>query len=76
MNIELKKSNKSPVARLNRLIQEHDMTERVLVASFSPEYLRAFRQACPGAATSASTQELLAAFLKSDSLTMFVHAGK
>jgi glycerophosphoryl diester phosphodiesterase len=69
MNIEMKLSKKSPVTRLVRLLEEHQMTDRVLVASFSTEYLRAFRQACPRAATSASTGELLEFFLKNNSLT-------
>ena len=69
MNIEMKEATKSPVARLCGLIQEHNMTDRVLVASFSTKYLQAFRQACPNVATSASTGELLQ-FLSKNSLVV------
>ena len=59
MNIEMKSSNRSPVRALSELIDEHKMTDRVLVASFSDSFLEEFRGLNPGVATSMSTPELL-----------------
>lgn len=67
MNIEMKPATKSPVDRLSRLIAEHEMTDRVLVASFVQEYLRAFREASPRVATSESAAKLLKFFLVNNS---------
>ena len=67
MNIEMKPATKSPVDRLSRLIAEHEMTDRVLVASFVQEYLREFREASPRVATSASATKLLKFFLLNNS---------
>lgn len=59
MNIEMKSSRLSPVRVLSELIDEHEMTDRVLVASFSDSFLEEFRRLSPGVATSMSTPELL-----------------
>lgn len=59
MNIEIKQSNPALVARLCRMIREFEMTDKVLVASFDPEALRAFRAQCPEVATSTSKRELI-----------------
>jgi glycerophosphoryl diester phosphodiesterase len=57
-NIEPKQGAPSLAAPLCRLIREHDMTDRVLVASFSGTTLEEFRRVCPEVATSASTGEV------------------
>lgn len=59
MNIEIKQSEPSIVSPLCALIEKHNMTDKVLVASFSHRDLVQFRASCPRAATSASAQELL-----------------
>lgn len=61
-NIEPKQSAPSIASPLCRLIREHGMTERVLVASFSGTTIEEFRRECPEVATSASTGEV-ASFL-------------
>jgi glycerophosphoryl diester phosphodiesterase len=61
-NIEPKQGAPSLAAPLCRLIREHGMAERVLVASFSGATLGEFRRECPEVATSASTGEV-ASFL-------------
>ena len=64
MNIEMKSSSVSPVKALSRLIDEHKMTNNVLVASFSDQFLEDFRKLSPDVATSMSTPELLHFVLK------------
>jgi glycerophosphoryl diester phosphodiesterase len=59
MNIEIKQSQPSIVAPLCALIEKHNMSDKVLVASFSNEDLKQFRVKCPKVATSASPDELL-----------------
>lgn len=59
MNIEMKLSALSPVEKLCQMIREHNMEEKVLVASFWHFYLRKFRSLCPNVATSASVAELI-----------------
>lgn len=59
MNIEIKQSEPSLAAPLGAMIEKHNMTDKVLVASFSHQDLELFRARCPKVATSASTQELL-----------------
>lgn len=61
-NIEPKQAVPAIAAPLCRLIREHGMTERVLVASFSATTLGEFRRECPEVATSAATGEV-ASFL-------------
>ena len=58
MNIEMKASTLSPVKALSDLIREHEMTDRVLVASSSDPFLQEFRKRSPDVATSMSAQEL------------------
>jgi glycerophosphoryl diester phosphodiesterase len=57
-NIEPKQKTPSLVKPLCRLIQEHEMTERVVVGSFTQSILDEFRKECPATATSASTSEV------------------
>ena len=61
-NIEPKRGAPSLAAPLCRMIREHGMAERVLVASFTGSTLDEFRRECPEVATSASTGEV-ASFL-------------
>lgn len=61
-NIEPKQSAPSIAAPLCRMIREHGMAERVMVASFSGSVLEEFRRECPEVATSAATGEV-ASFL-------------
>jgi glycerophosphoryl diester phosphodiesterase len=61
-NIEPKQSAPPIAAPLCRLIREHGMTDRVLIASFSATTLGEFRRECPEVATSAATGEV-ASFL-------------
>jgi glycerophosphoryl diester phosphodiesterase len=65
-NVEPKQAVPSIVAPLCRMIREHGMTERVLVASFSGGILAEFRRECPEVATSAATGEV-ASFLTLES---------
>lgn len=58
-NIEPKQAAPSVAAPLCRLIREHGMADRVLVASFSATTLEEFRRECPGVATSAATGEVM-----------------
>jgi glycerophosphoryl diester phosphodiesterase len=54
MVIEMKPALRSPAEALCKLIREHGMMEKVLVASFWGGYMRKFRQLCPEVATSTS----------------------
>ncbi|MFN2414502.1 MAG: glycerophosphodiester phosphodiesterase [Pyrinomonadaceae bacterium] len=56
-NIEPKQSEPPIVAPLCRLIREHGMATRVLVAAFAGDTMERFRRECPEVATSASTAE-------------------
>lgn len=57
-NIEPKQAAPSLAVPLCRLIREHGMAERVMVASFSGSILGEFRRECPEIATSAATGEV------------------
>jgi glycerophosphoryl diester phosphodiesterase len=59
MNIEIKQTEPSIVESLCQLIQDHGLTEQVLVASFDQEAIRAFRETCPEVATTAGEDEVL-----------------
>jgi glycerophosphoryl diester phosphodiesterase len=59
MNIEMKSARRSPAEKLCQMIRKHNMMDKVLVASFSSDYLDEFRCLCPEVATSASTEELV-----------------
>jgi glycerophosphoryl diester phosphodiesterase len=58
MNIEIKQSQSSVVQPLVKMIRDHGMTERVLIASFDMDTLREFRRACPEVATTAGKDEV------------------
>lgn len=58
MNIEMKPSALSPVAKLCEMITDK-LEDKILVASFSHLYLSKFRERCPRVATSASVAELI-----------------
>lgn len=62
LNIEIKQAEPSLVEPFCQLIREYGMGERVLVASFHQETVRAFRQACPEVATSSGEGEVIALF--------------
>jgi glycerophosphoryl diester phosphodiesterase len=61
-NIEPKQTVPSLAAPLCRLIREHGMGDRVLIASFSATTIEEVRRECPEVATSAATGEV-ASFL-------------
>ena len=61
-NIEPKQAAPAIAASLCRLVREHGMAERVLVASFSATVIEEFRRECPEVATSAASGEV-ASFL-------------
>ena len=61
-NIEPKQGAPAIAAPLCRLIREHGMADRVLVASFTATVIEEFRRECPEVATSAATGEV-ASFL-------------
>jgi glycerophosphoryl diester phosphodiesterase len=53
------KLTQNPIDRpLCDLIREHDMQDKVIVASFHDEAMRSFRETCPEVATSASRTEV------------------
>lgn len=58
MNIEIKQREPSIVQALCDLIAEYDMQEQVLVASFHPETITEFREACPEIPTSGVEPEI------------------
>lgn len=55
--VEMKDFTPDAAARLCRILEVHDATNRVLVASFGHDPMRAFREACPRVATSATLRE-------------------
>ncbi len=62
MNIEIKPDEAALGAPLCRLIRDHGMADRVLIASFHADAIQAFRQACPEVATTASESEVIPLF--------------
>lgn len=58
LNIEIKQQAPSIVAPFCALIRQYGREEQVLVASFHPETMAAFRQACPEVATSGAEREI------------------
>jgi glycerophosphoryl diester phosphodiesterase len=58
MNIEIKQSQPSIVVLVCGLIRDYGMADRVLVASFDMETIKAFRQACPEVASTAGESEV------------------
>ncbi|MGB7924028.1 MAG: glycerophosphodiester phosphodiesterase [Pyrinomonadaceae bacterium] len=59
-NIDIKQDQPSLANSFCRVIRDHEMTSRVMVASFKPSALDAFRQECSEVATSASAADVLA----------------
>lgn len=57
-NIEPKQSGAPVAAPLCRLIREHGMASRVMIASFGGTVMEQFRRECPEVATSATTSEV------------------
>lgn len=69
MNIEIKQSDPSLVLKFCELIEKHQIPkDNLLVASFSDEVMKEFRDRCRGVATSTAKLEL-AEFLLKDRLT-------
>jgi glycerophosphoryl diester phosphodiesterase len=58
LNIEIKQTEPAIVQPLCRMIGDFGATERVLVASFHAPTIQAFRQECPGVATSIAEDEV------------------
>lgn len=58
MNIEIKQTEPSITQPLCDLLQAYEMTEKVLIASFSPETMAEFRQVCPGVATAGAEPQI------------------
>jgi glycerophosphoryl diester phosphodiesterase len=54
MIVEMKPAHVSPAAMLCEALRKHQMTKKVLVASFSGHYMNEFRALCPEVATSVS----------------------
>ena len=59
MNLEIKDFRPSTIHSLCRLIRDHQMTEKVMIASFDAGSLQEFRALCPRVATSAGSSEAL-----------------
>lgn len=57
MNIEIKDAKASVIPSLCRLIRDHDMSKKVMVASFRASALKKIRSLCPEVATSAGFTE-------------------
>jgi glycerophosphoryl diester phosphodiesterase len=57
MNLEIKDSGTNTIHSLCRLIRQHHMTEKVLIASFDNRNLAEFRSICPEVATSAGSSD-------------------
>ncbi len=59
MNLEIKDSRASLIRSLCQLIRDHQMTQKVMVASFDADALKEFRSLCPLVATSAGASEAI-----------------
>jgi len=59
MNIEIKQPKSGTAGVLCRLIHDHELQDKVVIASFSSEVIQEFRQRCPDIATAAATGETL-----------------
>ncbi|MBX3037704.1 MAG: glycerophosphodiester phosphodiesterase [Anaerolineales bacterium] len=57
MTIEIKKSNKSMIQPFCDMIHAYNMQEKIVVASFYDDKMKAFREACPEVATSSAKNE-------------------
>lgn len=58
MVIEIKQETPSMAGPFCALIRKYDMSEKVLVPSFSDQAINEFREACPEVATAASSDEV------------------
>jgi glycerophosphoryl diester phosphodiesterase len=63
INIDIKQVEPSLVEPLCKAIRIFGMTEKVMVASFDPKVLKAFRAKCPEVATSFSVHEVMIFYL-------------
>jgi glycerophosphoryl diester phosphodiesterase len=59
-NIDIKQAAPSLTSSFCRMIRDHELTSRVMVASFKPQALDEFRRDCAEVATSASAADVLA----------------
>ena len=59
MNIEIKDPKPAAITSLCRTIQDYNMSQKVMIASFSAGALKKFRTTCPAVATSAGASEAL-----------------
>ncbi|CAB1074693.1 hypothetical protein JY97_01665 [Alkalispirochaeta odontotermitis] len=59
INIEIKDPKSAAITSLCQTIQQYNMVQKVMVASFSAGALRDFRSICPAVATSAGASEAM-----------------
>ncbi len=59
INIEIKDPKPGTLKALCRLIQSHNMSDKVMIASFDAGALKKFRSICPAVATSAGASEAI-----------------
>jgi glycerophosphoryl diester phosphodiesterase len=59
INIESKDPKPAAITSLCRTIQDHNMSQKVMIASFDAGTLKRFRAVCPGVATSAGASEAI-----------------
>jgi len=59
MNLEIKDPRSKTIHSLCRLIHDHRMTQKVMVAAFDADSLKEFRSRCPKVATSAGASEAM-----------------
>lgn len=58
-NLEIKDTRSGTIQELCRLIKSHQMTDKVMVASFDAGAIKEFRVLCPRVATSAGSSEAM-----------------
>lgn len=73
MNIELKQQEPSIVAPFCNLLRQYGKEDEVLVASFHPDVMVAFRRECPEVATSATEREILPFYILNQVLLSAVY---
>jgi len=59
INIEIKEPQAAMITTLCRIIQDHDMLKKIMIASFNTGALKKFRSLCPAVATSAGSSEVI-----------------
>jgi glycerophosphoryl diester phosphodiesterase len=59
INIEIKDPKPGAITSLCQTIQNHNMSHKVIIASFDAGVLKKFRSICPGIATSAGASEVM-----------------